>query len=80
MTFLPPTSLLHQLAEERLPRRRHVPDTATAPTSRGSTNVRVVEALELEPELRNALVSRVTRDRTTTTSVISEALRQYLAS
>jgi hypothetical protein len=40
----------------------------------------MVESLELEPALRRALIHRVARDRASASSVITEALRQYLAS
>ena len=83
--FLPlPASFLRQLADERHPRRSGQHDTAPVGTRRpphhGVEELSVVEALGLEPELRSALIRRVTRDRATASSVISEALRQYLAS
>ena len=86
MSFLPlPPSFLRQLAQERLPLRFPVPHDAAPVGSRRPSGLRgfelsVVESLELEPELRSALIRRVTRDRATASSVISEALRQYLAS
>jgi len=80
MTFLPlPPSFLRQLAAERLPHRWPVPEDVPV-ASRRPVDLRVVETLELEPELRNALLRRVRRDRATATSVINEALKQYLAS
>jgi predicted transcriptional regulator len=37
-----------------------------------------VESVQLDPELREALAQRASRDHETTSSVIREALRQYL--
>lgn len=72
-----PASILRQLADDRLPR---LPSSThdTSPIRRAS-DLAGIESLELEPELRTALVRRVNRDRVTASSVISEALRQYLA-
>ena len=86
MSFLPlPPSFLRQLAEERLPRRSPIRDDPAAVGSRRPpqldvVELRMVESLELEPVLRRALIHRVARDRGSASSVINEALRQYLAS
>ena len=88
MSFLPlPPSFLRQLAEERLPRRSPIRDDPAPVGSRRPPQLDVVELrmvesleLELEPALRRALIHRVTRDRASASSVINEALRQYLAS
>lgn len=37
-----------------------------------------VESVRLDPELREALTARASRDRETTSAVIRKALRQYL--
>lgn len=37
-----------------------------------------VESVRLEPELREALVERASRDHETTSSVVRKALREYL--
>lgn len=37
-----------------------------------------VESVRLDPELREALTTRATRDHETTSAVIRKALRQYL--
>ena len=79
MNFLPlPASFLRQLAEERLPRR--APVRHDTPPVRRPADLTALDSLELEPELRHALIRRVTRDRATASAVISDALRQYLAS
>ena len=86
MSFLPlPPSFLRQLAEERLPRRSPIRDDPAPVGSRRPpqldvVELRMVESLELEPVLRRALIHRVARDRGSASSVINEALRQYLAS
>ena len=86
MSFLPlPPSFLRQLAEERLPRRSPIRDDPAPVGSRRPpqldvVELRMVESLELEPALRRALIHRVARDRASASSVINEALRQYLAS
>ena len=88
MSFLPlPPSFLRQLAEERLPRRSPIRDNPARVGSRRPLQLDVVElrmvdeiGLELEPALRRALIHRVARDRASASSVINEALRQYLAS
>ena len=86
MSFLPlPPSFLRQLAEERLPRRSPIRDDPAQVGSRRPpqldvVELRMVESLELEPALRRALIHRVARDRASASSVINEALRQYLAS
>ena len=86
MSFLPlPPSILRQLAEERLPRRSPIRDDPSPAGSRRPPHLDVVElgvveSLELEPALRRALIRRVARDRASASSVINEALRQYLAS
>ncbi len=88
MSFLPlPPSFLRQLAEERLPRRSPIRDDPAPVGSRRPPQLDVVEPrmvesleLELEPALRRALIHRVARDRASASSVINEALRQYLAS
>ena len=86
MSFLPlPPSFLRQLAEERLPRRSPIRDDPAPVGSRRPpqldvAELRMVESLELEPTLRRALIHRVARDRASASSVINEALRQYLAS
>jgi hypothetical protein len=86
MSFLPlPPSFLRQLAEERLPRRSPIRDDPAPVGSRRPPQLDVVEltmveSLELEPALRRALIHRVARDRASASSVINEALRQYLAS
>ena len=86
MSFLPlPPSFLRQLAEERLPRRSPIRDDPAQVGSRRPPQLdvvepRLVESLELEPALRRALIHRVARDRASASSVINEALRQYLAS
>ena len=86
MSFLPlPPSLLRQLAEERIPHRSPIRDDPAPVGSRRPpqldvVELRMVESLELEPALRRALIHRVTRDRASASSVINEALRQYLAS
>jgi hypothetical protein len=86
MSFLPlPPSFLRQLAEERLPRRSPIRDDPAQVGSRRPPQLdvvehRMVESLELEPALRRALIHRVARDRASASSVINEALRQYLAS
>ena len=86
MSFLPlPPSLLRQLAEERIPHRSPIRDDPAPVRSRRPpqpdvVELRMVESLELEPALRRALIHRVTRDRASASSVINEALRQYLAS
>ena len=90
MSFLPlPPSFLRQLAEERLPRRSPIRDDPAQVGSRRPPQLDVVEPrmvesreleLELEPALRRALIHRVARDRASASSVINEALRQYLAS
>ena len=88
MSFLPlPPSFLRQLAEERLPRRSPIRDDPAPVGSRRPPQLDVVElrmvdeiGLELEPALRRALIHRVARDRASASSVINEALRQYLAS
>ena len=87
MSFLPlPPSFLRQLAEERVPRRSPIRDDTAAvgsrrpPSDSDVVELRMVESLELEPALRRALIRRVARDRASASSVINEALRQYLAS
>ena len=88
MSFLPlPPSFLRQLAEERLPRRSPIRDDPAPVGSRRPPQLDVVELtmvesleLELEPALRRALIHRVARDRASASSVINDALRQYLAS
>ena len=86
MSFLPlPPTFLRQLAEERLPRRSPIRDDPAPVGSRRPPQLDVVEltmveSLELEPALRRALIHRVARDRASASSVINEALRQYLAS
>ena len=86
MSFLPlPPSLLRQLAEERIPHRSPIRDDPAPvgyrrPPQSDAVELRMVESLELEPALRRALIHRVTRDRASASSVINEALRQYLAS
>ena len=88
MSFLPlPPSFLRQIAEERVPHRSPIRDDPGAAGSRRSLQLDVVElrmveemGLELEPALRRALIHRVARDRASASSVINEALRQYLAS
>jgi len=86
MSFLPlPPTFLRQLAEERLPRRSPVRDDLAPVGSRRPpepdvAELTMVESLELEPALRRALIHRVARDRASASSVINEALRQYLAS
>ena len=83
MSFLPlPPSLLRQLAEERIPHIRDdpAPVGSRRPPHPDAVELRMVESLELEPALRRALIHRVTRDRASASSVINEALRQYLAS
>ena len=86
MSFLPlPPSFLRQLAEERIPHRSPIRDDPAPVGSRrppqpDAVELRMVESLELEPALRRALIHRVTRDRASASSVINEALRQYLAS
>ena len=86
MSFLPlPPSFLRQLAEERLPRRSPILDDPAPVGSRRPpqldvVELRMVESLELDPALRRALVHRVARDRASASSVINDALRQYLAS
>jgi len=86
MSFLPlPPSLLRQLAEERIPHRSPIRDDPAPVGSRRPPQLDVVEltmveSLELEPALRRALIHRVARDRASASSVINEALRQYLAS
>ena len=83
MSFLPlPPSFLRQLAEERLPRRSPIRDDPAPVGSRRPPQLDVVELrmVELEPALRRALIHRVARDRASASSVINEALRQYLAS
>ena len=88
MSFLPlPPSFLRQLAEGRLPLRSPIRDDAAPVRSRRQPQLDVVElrmieslGLELEPALRRALIHRVARDRASASSVINEALRQYLAS
>jgi hypothetical protein len=84
MSFLPlPPSFLRQLAEERLPRRSPIRDDPAPVGSRRPPHLvelRMVEELELEPALRRALIHRVACDRASASSVINEALRQYLAS
>ncbi len=56
--------------EEILRRRGGRPPIGSAAAS--------VESVRLDPELRDALARRAERDRETTSSVIREALRQYL--
>jgi len=86
MSFLPlPPSFLRQLAEERIPHRSPIRDDPAPVGSRrppqpDAVELRMVDSLELEPALRRALIHRVTRDRASASSVINEALRQYLAS
>jgi len=88
MSFLPlPPSFLRQLAEERIPHRSPIRDDPAPVGSRrppqpDAVELRMVESLELElePALRRALIHRVARDRASASSVINEALRQYLAS
>jgi hypothetical protein len=86
MSFLPlPPSFLRQLAEERIPHRSPIRDDPAPVGSRrpphpDAVQLRMVESLELEPALRRALIHRVARDRASASSVINEALRQYLAS
>ena len=88
MSFLPlPPAFLRQLAEERLPRRSPIRDDPARVGFRRPPQLDVVElrmvdeiGLELEPALRRALIHRVARDRASASSVINEALRQYLAS
>jgi hypothetical protein len=80
MSFLPlPASFLRQLAEDRLPRRSPEPHDAASIGPGRPSDSRVFETLGLEPELQTALIRRVTRDRATATSVINEALKQYLS-
>ena len=86
MSFLPlPPSFLRQLAEERIPHRSPIRDDPAPVGSRRPpqpdvVELRMVESLELEPALRRALIHRLVRDRASASSVINEALRQYLAS
>lgn len=56
--------------EELLRRRGGRPPLGTAPAT--------VESVRLEPELREALVERASRDNETPSSVIRKALRKYL--
>ena len=56
--------------EETLRRRGGRPPIGSGPAS--------VESVRLEPELREALVERASRDHETTSSVIRKALREYL--
>jgi hypothetical protein len=56
--------------EETLRRRGGRPPMGTGAAS--------VESVRLDPELRQALAQRATRDHETTSAVIREALRQYL--
>jgi hypothetical protein len=55
---------------EELLRRRGRPPMGSSPAS--------VESVRLDPELRQALTQRATRDRETTSTVIRRALREYL--
>jgi hypothetical protein len=57
--------------EKTLRRRRGRPAMGSAAAS--------VESVRLEPELQKALDDRAARDQTTASSVIREALREYLA-
>lgn len=56
--------------EELLRRRGGRPPLGTAPAT--------VESVRLEPELREALAERASRDNETPSSVIRKALRKYL--
>jgi hypothetical protein len=56
--------------EETLRRRRGRPPLGSAAAG--------VESVRLDPELRQALARRASRDHETTSAVIREALRQYL--
>jgi hypothetical protein len=56
--------------DELLRRRGGRPPLGSAPAS--------VESVRLEPELREALVERASRDNETPSSVIRKALRKYL--
>jgi hypothetical protein len=56
--------------DETLQRRGGRPPIGSGPAS--------VESVRLDPELREALARRATRDHETTSSVIRKALRSYL--
>jgi hypothetical protein len=56
--------------EEILRRRGGRPPMGSAPAG--------VESVRLDPELRQALTQRASRDHETTSAVIRKALRQYL--
>jgi hypothetical protein len=56
--------------EEMLRRRGGRPPIGSAAAS--------VESVRLEPELREALITRATHDHETTSAVIRKALHQYL--
>jgi hypothetical protein len=56
--------------EETLRRRGGRPSMGSAAAG--------VESVRLDPELREALAQRASRDEETTSAVIREALRQYL--
>lgn len=57
--------------EKIVSRRAGRPTIGSAPAS--------VESVRLEPELRQALISRARRDHETPSSVIRSALRKYLS-